>query len=161
MNRRVASLSLDLDNLWSYMKIHGDAGWDAFPSYLDIVVPRFLDMLARRGAKITVFVVGQDAAIDRNRDALRMIADAGHEIGNHSFHHEPWLHLYSPAEVGSEIDRADDAIEAATVGARTGSAGPATTFGRRCSIPSTNAATRTTAPPSRPSSGRSRGPTTS
>ena len=114
MNRRVASLSLDLDNLWSYMKIHGDAGWDAFPSYLDIVVPRFLDMLARRGAKITVFVVGQDAAIDRNRDALRMIADAGHEIGNHSFHHEPWLHLYSPAEVGSEIDRADDAIEAAT-----------------------------------------------
>ena len=25
----IASLSLDLDNKWSYMKTHGDAGWDA------------------------------------------------------------------------------------------------------------------------------------
>ena len=30
-----ASLSLDADNQWSYMKIHGDDGWDAYP-----VVPR-------------------------------------------------------------------------------------------------------------------------
>ena len=27
--RRIASLSLDLDNLWSYLKIHGDSGWEA------------------------------------------------------------------------------------------------------------------------------------
>ena len=33
-----ASISLDLDNLWSYMKIHGDAGWDDYPSYLDTLV---------------------------------------------------------------------------------------------------------------------------
>jgi hypothetical protein len=37
-----ASLSLDLDNQWSYMKTHGDAGWESFPSYLDVVVPRVL-----------------------------------------------------------------------------------------------------------------------
>jgi hypothetical protein len=24
----LASLSLDLDNLWSYMKTHGDPGWE-------------------------------------------------------------------------------------------------------------------------------------
>ena len=42
----VASLSLDLDNQWSYMKTHGDAGWDAYPSYLDVVVPRVLDFRA-------------------------------------------------------------------------------------------------------------------
>ncbi len=40
----VASLSLDLDNQWSYMKTHGDAGWESFPSYLDIVVPRVLEL---------------------------------------------------------------------------------------------------------------------
>ena len=40
-----ASLSLDLDNKWSYMKTHGDPGWDAFPSYLPIVVPRTLKLL--------------------------------------------------------------------------------------------------------------------
>ena len=36
----LASLSLDLDNKWSYMKTHGDAGWEALPSYLDACVPR-------------------------------------------------------------------------------------------------------------------------
>ena len=43
MTKPLASLSLDLDNKWSYMKTHGDAGWEAFPSYLDIVVPRVLE----------------------------------------------------------------------------------------------------------------------
>src|SRR6185295_9124655 len=33
--RPLLSLGLDLDNLWSYMKIHGDAGWDQYPSYLE------------------------------------------------------------------------------------------------------------------------------
>jgi len=109
-----ASLSLDLDNKWSYLKTHGDAGWEALPSYLDIVVPRVLKLLADRGLTITWFVVGQDAALDRNRDALKSIADAGHEIGNHSFHHEPWLHLYSRDQIADELGRAEDAIESAT-----------------------------------------------
>ena len=67
--RPLASLSLDLDNLWSYQKTHGDAGWDAFPTYLDVVVPRILEVTAARGLTITVFVVGQDAADPRNHDA--------------------------------------------------------------------------------------------
>ena len=50
----------------------------------------------------------------RNRDLLKAIADAGHEIGNHSYHHEPWLHLYSQAQVDAEITRTEDAIENAT-----------------------------------------------
>jgi peptidoglycan-N-acetylglucosamine deacetylase len=110
----VASLSLDLDNQWSYMKTHGDAGWDAYPSYLDIVVPRVLEFLAARGLRITFFVVGQDAALERNRDALAALSAAGHEIGNHSFRHEPWLHLYSEEELQTELARAEDAITEAT-----------------------------------------------
>lgn len=111
MKPRIASLSLDLDNLWSYMKTHGDPGWDTFPSYLDLVVPRFLSLLDELSLRITVFVVGQDAALPCNREALRSIAAAGHEIGNHSFHHEPWLHRYTSAEVESEIERAESAIQ--------------------------------------------------
>ncbi len=30
MSKKIASLSLDLDNKWSYMKTHGDAGWETF-----------------------------------------------------------------------------------------------------------------------------------
>jgi hypothetical protein len=110
----LASLSLDLDNEWSYLKTHGDPGWEALPSYLDVAVPRVLELLARRGLGITFFVVGQDAALARNREALARIVPAGHEIGNHSHRHEPWLHLYSEAQLEAELVEAEDAIEAAT-----------------------------------------------
>lgn len=110
----IASLSLDLDNLWSYMKTHGDPGWEALPSYLDLVVPRFLEVFARLGVQTTVFIVGQDAALERNHGALRSIAEAGHEVGNHSFHHEPWMHRYTEADTVREFERAEAAIELAT-----------------------------------------------
>jgi hypothetical protein len=74
--------------------------------YKDIEVSVSLGKLR----KITVFVVGQDAALKKNHAALRSIAAAGHEIGNHSFHHEPWLHLYSPEEIEEEIARAEESI---------------------------------------------------
>ncbi len=120
----LASLSLDLDNLWSYLKIHGDPGWKDLPSYLDLVVPRVLGFLKERGACITFFVVGQDAALDRNRDVLATIARAGHEVGNHSFAHEPWLHLYEPSKLEREIALAEEAIEAATGQRPAGFRGP-------------------------------------
>ncbi len=114
MPKPLASLSLDLDNKWSYMKTHGDEGWETFPSFLDVVVPRVLRFLEDRQLKITFFVVGQDAVIEANQAVLRCIAEAGHEIGNHSFHHEPWLHLYNAAEIGEEIELAEQTLLAVT-----------------------------------------------
>lgn len=112
--KHAASLSLDLDNQWSYMKIHGDAGWEAYPSYLPVVVPRIIDFLRRRAITLSIFIVGKDASIDANRCWLKMLADAGHEICNHSFQHEPWLHLYSREQLCAELDQAEQAIKAAT-----------------------------------------------
>jgi peptidoglycan-N-acetylglucosamine deacetylase len=120
----IASLSLDLDNLWSYLKIHGDPGWESYPSYLDVAVPRALEFLKARNLKITFFIVGQDAALEKNRHAIRSIAQAGHEIGNHSFHHESWLHLYSEAEIEREVATAEAAIEYVTGVHTTGFRGP-------------------------------------
>lgn len=110
----VMSLSLDLDNQWTYMKTHGDPEWESLPSYLDIAVPRILEFLKQRDIKITFFIVGQDAVLEKNHDALGQLHDAGHEIANHSFHHEPWLHLYSREKLEDELARAEDAIELAT-----------------------------------------------
>jgi hypothetical protein len=120
----LCSLSLDLDNQWSYIKTHGDEGWEHFPSYLDVVVPRFLEVLQEFGWTITVFIVGQDAALDVNRGAIEMIAGSGHEIGNHSFHHEPWLHLYSEDQISEEIRRAEEAIRGVTGATPRGFRGP-------------------------------------
>jgi peptidoglycan-N-acetylglucosamine deacetylase len=128
--RKIASLSLDLDNQWSYMKTHGDAGWEEFPSYLDVAVPRILSFLKDLDLKITFFIIGQDAALEKNRDAIRAIADAGHEIANHSFNHEPWLHLYSRDELEEEFDKTEAAIES-VCGTRTvGFRGPGFSLSR-------------------------------
>jgi hypothetical protein len=115
MSRPVASVSLDTDNLWSYLKVHGDAGWEAYPSYLARLVPRALDALDQLDLRITFFIVGRDAAQAPDRGVLRSLTGAGHEIGNHSYLHEPWLHRYTPAEVDAEIARAHGAIAASTV----------------------------------------------
>jgi len=119
-----ASLSLDLDNEWSYLKTRGDASWTSFPSYLDVVVPRFLSMMRRLDLRVTVFIVGQDAVLEKNAAALRSIAEAGHEIGCHSFNHEPWLHLYSREQLRDELTRATDAITSVTGVRPTGFRGP-------------------------------------
>ena len=120
----IASLSLDLDNKWSYMKTHGDAGWDKFPSYLDTIVPRSLNFLKERDLIITFFIVGQDAALDENHEALAQVSGANHEIGNHSFNHEPWLHLYSKAELETEFEKTEEAIAKITNQTLVGFRGP-------------------------------------
>ena len=128
MQKPFASISLDLDNQWSYMKNHGAAGWEAFPSYLDFFVPNVLKELDTFGIKITFFIVGQDAALEKNQKYLKMIADAGHEIANHSFRHETWLHRYSHEELEEEIKKAHDAIYAATGQTPKGFRGPGFTW---------------------------------
>ena len=122
--KSLASLSVDLDNKWSYMKIHGDSDWEEFPSYLDVVTPRIIDFASDIGLRMTVFVVGQDAALSQNHDALSQLGESGLEIGNHSFHHEPWLHLKTDEEVSDEIIRADEAISEATGMTPVGFRGP-------------------------------------
>src|SRR6478672_11268247 len=109
-----ASISLDLDDKWSYMKVHGDDGWEKFPSYLDIVLPITLDILDKLDIKITFFIVGQDAAIEKNHKILRSIVERGHEVANHSFHHESWLKTYSKEKITNEITIAEEAILKAT-----------------------------------------------
>ena len=124
MSKPLLSLSLDLDNQWSYMKSHGEKGWEAYPSYFDIFVPHILKVLEELNLKITFFIVGQDASFERNHQYLKALADAGHDIANHSFKHETWLHLYSREELVAEINAAHDIIESVTGVAPNGFRGP-------------------------------------
>jgi hypothetical protein len=106
------------------MKTHGDSGWETFPSYLDLVVPRILSCFKHHDLLATFFLVGQDAAFERNHDLYRSIVRAGHEVGNHSFGHEPWLHLYSPIEIETDLSKAEEEIERATGQKPVGFRGP-------------------------------------
>jgi peptidoglycan/xylan/chitin deacetylase (PgdA/CDA1 family) len=124
MTKPIASLSLDLDNKWAYLRTHGVSGWDAYPSYLDTVVPRILDCCGERGLRLTCFVVGRDAQRRENHDALAALADAGHEIANHSLNHYPWMHTLPAGEVEAEIGAAEEYIEMATGQLPVGFRGP-------------------------------------
>ena len=126
--RPLASVSLDLDNLWSYMKTRGDPEWRSLPSYLDVFVPLALEVLAELELEITFFIVGQDAALARNREALAMLVEHGHEVANHSFHHEQRAYGLDRGEFERELAAAQEAIEAATGTRPIGYRGPGFTW---------------------------------
>jgi peptidoglycan-N-acetylglucosamine deacetylase len=129
--RRNVSLSLDLDNKWSYLKTYGSDAWRGFPSYLDVAVPRILDFFREHNVRITFFIIGQDAALEKNHRALLLIAEAGHEIASHSFNHEPWLHLYEESQIEDELVQAEEAIAKATGVKVDGFRGPGFSISRR------------------------------
>ncbi len=113
-DKPLASISLDLDDLWTYLRTHGESGWEERPSYLTTFIPMALDLLAELELLITFFVVGADGERDENADALRSLAAAGHEIGNHTYEHEPWLHLYSRERLQEELERSERSIVRST-----------------------------------------------
>lgn len=128
--RPLASLSLDLDNKWSYLKTHGNRDWESLPSYLPLVIPRILDVLQSYKWAITFFVVGLDAEQPENRAALQQIDPNLHELANHSYRHEPWLHRYTRDQVEAEITRTETAIRELWGVRPIGFRGPGFTYSR-------------------------------
>ncbi|HMP05359.1 MAG TPA: polysaccharide deacetylase family protein [Lacipirellulaceae bacterium] len=109
-----ATLSLDLDDKWAYVRTHGDPRWQEYPTYLPEVAPRIVDFLAARDLRLTAFVVGCDAERATAQPALNLLVSAGHEIGNHSKNHYPWLRSLPEDEIVHEVVEAELAIENAT-----------------------------------------------
>lgn len=70
-------------------------------------IPEILGILEKYDAKATFFVLGQWAR--DNPDALRMIADSGHEIGNHSNTH-PDMASLKKEDILREISRCSESI---------------------------------------------------
>src|SRR5262245_40499177 len=62
------------------------SGWESLERRSPLVMERMLAFLARRKARATFFVVGWLA--ERERDMVRAIAEAGHEVASHGYEHE-------------------------------------------------------------------------
>lgn len=122
--RPTASVSLDLDNLWAYLKTHGDHDWKRYPSFLPTAVPRLLEVFGEQKLTTTVFAVGADVVREDGAKAVAEISAAGHEVANHSYGHEPWLHRYSRAQLQEELVRTEEAIVAAGAPRPLGFRGP-------------------------------------
>ena len=66
------------------------------------VTPLLLDLLDRHSVSATFFVTGERAA--RHPDIIRDILSRGHAIGNHSYHHFPFLMLKGMRTLRREIE---------------------------------------------------------
>ena len=72
---------------------------------------RLLQILNQNDAKSTFFLIGNKVAA--NPAGAKRIADAGMEVANHTWEH-PNMTTIPPEDIGSQISRANDAIQAAT-----------------------------------------------
>jgi len=112
---KLASISIDLDEIPRYAAIHGieqPTGPEAHAVY-DAAVPRLEAWLDEESIPATFFVIGEDLERDENKTTVARLHRAGHEIGNHSYHHHYDLTRRAAGEVRDEIDRGAAIIELA------------------------------------------------
>lgn len=73
------------------------------------VTPHILRILEEKNVKATFFVVGEN--VDKHPDLLRAIVDAGHRVGNHTYHHIKGLKTSCEAYL-SDAERCQGSIDA-------------------------------------------------
>ena len=73
--------------------------------------PRILDTLEQEDVRATFFLLGRH--VDRWPAIARRVADAGHQIGNHGYHHRK-LHLQAPAYARVDLGMGAHVIRDAT-----------------------------------------------
>ena len=119
---RTASVGVDVDSLWHYYRIHGLPGETQSNAAWREGVARFAALFAELDIPATFYCVATDVELPGNRERLRALVAAGHEIGNHSLHHRYDLTLLKPedriVEVGQGRYRLEMAAEAPVFGFR-------------------------------------------
>ena len=115
MSLRLASISIDLDEVPRYAAIHAleaPRGPSAHAVY-DRCVPRLTAWLNDESIRATFFAIGEDLERQENRATVGMLHQAGHEIANHSQHHHYDLTRRAAADILEEVELGADVIEAA------------------------------------------------
>lgn len=127
---RLAALSIDLDEIGCYTAIHGlppPEGARAHAVYRN-AVPRFEDLLERLSLHATFFAIGRDLSDSSAAATIARLHAAGHEIGNHTFHHRYDFTRQDEAALQQDIRDGASAIEASTHSKPTGFRAPGYTI---------------------------------
>ncbi len=114
---RIASISVDLDSLPHYCRIHGldeaSLPQAARTAVYDVALPRFARLFSEAKVPATLFAIGEDLAEPTAAAALKAARQAGHEVASHSHAHDYALSRWSEEDVVQDLRRADEAIVAA------------------------------------------------
>ena len=127
---RLASISVDLDEIPNYFEIHGlprPSGPEATLVY-DVALARLRALAAALGFPLTLFTIGSDMARAEASAGLRLAAGEGHEIANHSLDHRYDLVRLGRDEIARQIGEGARAIAQATGQAPVGFRAPGYTI---------------------------------
>jgi peptidoglycan-N-acetylglucosamine deacetylase len=111
--RIIHALSFDIEDWFHIVDIPGledPATWEGRESLVERRTDEILAALAARDVRATFFMLGWIA--DRHPGLVRRIAQAGHELGSHSYWHRR-VYTLAPAEFRDDTLRSLDAIERA------------------------------------------------
>lgn len=104
------SVSVDLDEIHHYYRLHGLERREANRAVYVRAVPRLADWASQRGVPLTWFVVGQDLELSANAEAVRRLVARGDELGCHSYSHPYDLTRRSFSDMEREVTRGVAAI---------------------------------------------------
>lgn len=109
---RLASISVDLDEIPNYFHIHGLAepkGSERSLVYR-VAIARLLDFADSERIPLTLFTIGADLSDPANRAVLAGAHRRGHEIANHSLDHLYEFSRQTPLDIRKQIDGGARAI---------------------------------------------------
>lgn len=112
---KLASVSVDLDEIPNYYAIHGLTAQGAAATLVyDVAVPRLVSLSSSLGVPLTLFAVGSDLERSASAAALRAARAKGAEMANHTLDHRYDLTRLSRDAIAAQIEGGIDAIAVAT-----------------------------------------------
>jgi peptidoglycan-N-acetylglucosamine deacetylase len=116
INSPVLTVQVDVDGLTNLRQFYG---LDVSTEERDttayrLALPRFAEFFESLGVRATFFVIGEDLTLATNRDMVRQLYVAGHEIANHTQTHPYHFNRLSRQHKHDEIAQAGKAIESIT-----------------------------------------------
>lgn len=107
-------LTVDVEDWFHLLEVKGGyshAEWEDLPSRVVANTERLLGLFEEQGLHATFFFIGWVAA--RNKDLVRRIVDAGHEVGSHSYWHE-LVARHDRQSFRQDLERSRKVLEDAT-----------------------------------------------
>jgi len=79
----------------------------SLPSRVGVGTHKLLSLLKKHNSRATFFILG--CVAENNRDLIKEIADAGHEIASHGYNHKP-LYQYTPKTFKEDLAKSVDIL---------------------------------------------------
>lgn len=99
--KQFAWISIDVDSVASHLQGYGIADSVDTESIYRLALPRAVRLFDRLGVRCTFFLIAAEAA--RQRDAVRSLVSAGHEVASHSMTHPVPFVLHDQDAIRREV----------------------------------------------------------